>query len=269
MREPLYSKAEEYVGSAPAHTIGLVIANVDSTLRDILKIPSEYSSLGIVSTRVGACTQIAAVDDAVKSTNTELVDFELARDSAGYGGPGVALVLGAASVYDARRAVELSLKGVEERCKTLYINEVGHMEIQTSASAGPVLNKIFGAPMNKAFGFMGIGPCGVGMVAADTCFKSAHVELVMAGPMKIRPIKMTSLQLSAATMLRSRAVLKLYMIKQQICSLHWVPILSQFWNSANPKGKVTYCTFQQLKELKGDLRCARTQSLLSESISMV
>jgi ethanolamine utilization microcompartment shell protein EutL len=181
MREPLYSKAEEYVGSAPAHTIGLVIANVDSTLRDILKIPSEYSSLGIVSTRVGACTQIAAVDDAVKSTNTELVDFELARDSAGYGGPGVALVLGAASVYDARRAVELSLKGVEERCKTLYINEVGHMEIQTSASAGPVLNKIFGAPMNKAFGFMGIGPCGVGMVAADTCFKSAHVELVWYG----------------------------------------------------------------------------------------
>ncbi len=35
--------------------------------------------------------------------------------------------------------------------------------------------------MNKAFGFMGIGPCGVGMVASDTCFKSAHVDLVWYG----------------------------------------------------------------------------------------
>lgn len=178
---PMYGKAEEYIGSAPAQTIGLVIANVDPVLREILKIPAEFSSLGIISTRVGACTQIAAVDDAVKSTNTELVDFELARDSAGYGGPGVTLVLGAASVYDARRAVEIALKGVEERCKTLYINEVGHMEIQISASAGPVLNKIFGAPMNRAFGFMGIGPCGIGMVAADTCFKAANVNLVWYG----------------------------------------------------------------------------------------
>lgn len=179
--EPMFSKAEEYIGSAPAQTIGLLIANVDPVLREILKVPANLSSLGIISTRVGACTDIAAVDDAVKSTNTELVDFELARDSAGYGGPGVTLVVGAESVYDARRCVELALKNVEERCKTLYINEVGHMEIQTSASAGPVLNKIFGAPMYKAFGFMGIGPCGVGMVACDTCFKSANVNLVWYG----------------------------------------------------------------------------------------
>lgn len=181
MNEALFSNEEEYIGSAPAMTIGLVIANVDDRLRDILKVPEHLSSLGIISTRVGACTQIASVDDAVKSTNTEFVDFELARDSAGYGGPGVTIVVGSESVYDARRCVELALKNVEERCKTLYINEVGHMEIQLSASAGPILNKIFGAPMHKAFGFMGIGPCGIGMLACDTCFKSAHVDLVWVG----------------------------------------------------------------------------------------
>ena len=181
MNMNLYSQEEEFIGSAPAMTIGLVIANVDQSLREILNIPRHLSSIGIISTRVGACTQIAAVDDAVKSTNTEFVDFELARDSAGYGGPGVSIIVGSESVYDARRCVELALKNVEERCKTLYINEVGHMEIQTSASAGPILNKIFGAPMHKAFGFMGIGPCGVGMVACDTCFKSAHVDLVWVG----------------------------------------------------------------------------------------
>lgn len=181
MDRALFSNEEEYIGSAPAYTIGLLIANVDNTLREILNVPPQYSSLGIISTRVGACTQIAAVDDAVKSTNTELVDFELARDSAGYGGPGVTLVVGSESVYDARQAVELALKGVEERCKTLYINEIGHMEIQTTASAGPVLNTIFGAPMHKAFGFMAVGPCGIGMVACDACFKSANVDLVWHG----------------------------------------------------------------------------------------
>lgn len=181
MIENLLCQEVEYVGNAPGITIGLVIANIDPSIRDSLEIPPEFSSLGIISTRIGACTQIAAVDDAVKSTNTQLVDFELARDSAGYGGPGVTLILGAADIYDARSAVEIALKGVEERMKTLYINEVGHMEIQLSASAGSVLNKIFGAPLNKAFGFMGIGPCGVGIVAADACIKAAHLDVVWHG----------------------------------------------------------------------------------------
>jgi ethanolamine utilization microcompartment shell protein EutL len=181
MIENILCKEVEYVGNAPGYTIGLVIANIDPTIRDLINIPSEFSALGIVSTRVGACTQVAAVDDAVKATNTRLVDFELARDSAGYGGPGVTLILGATDIYDARSAVEIALKGVEERMKTLYINEVGHMEIQLSASAGSVLNEIFGAPLNKAFGFMGIGPCGIGLVAADVCVKAAHVEVVWHG----------------------------------------------------------------------------------------
>ena len=89
MIENLLCQEVEYVGNAPGITIGLVIANIDPSIRDSLDIPPEFSSLGIISTRIGACTQIAAVDDAVKSTNTQLVDFELARDSAGYGGPGV------------------------------------------------------------------------------------------------------------------------------------------------------------------------------------
>lgn len=171
----------EYVGVAAGHTIGMVISSIDPEVRDLLNIPSEFSSLGIISARVGACTQIAAVDDAVKSTNTQLVMFELARDSEGYGGPGCLIVVGAADVFDAKHAVELALKGVDERMKTLYINEVGHMEIQVSASAGPVLNQIFGAPLNKAFGFMAIGPAGVGIVTADSCVKSASVEIIWYG----------------------------------------------------------------------------------------
>lgn len=181
MRDFILSEEGEYVGNAAGHTIGLVLSNADRSLRDLLEIPPQFSSLGIISTRVGACTQAAAVDDAVKSTNTQLVDFELARDSAGYGGPGVTLVLGAESVFDAKRAVEIALKRVDERCQTLYINEVGHMEIQVTASAGPVLNQIFGAPLNKAFAFMAVGPCGIGMVAADVCLKAAQVDVIWHG----------------------------------------------------------------------------------------
>lgn len=177
----LGNKEVEYVGSAAGHTIGMVIANVDPSIRSLLNIPAEFSSLGIISTRVGACTQIAAADDAVKSTNTQLVLFELSRDSEGYGGPGCLIILGAADIYDAQSAVEIALKGVDERMKSLYINEVGHLEIQVSASAGPVLNQIFGAPLNKAFGFMAIGPAGVGIVAADACVKSAHVDVIWHG----------------------------------------------------------------------------------------
>lgn len=171
----------EFVGVAPGHTIGLVISSIDAKVRELLNIPAQYTSVGLISTRIGACTQIAAADDAAKATNTALVLFELARDTEGYGGPGAFLALGAEDVVDARRAVELTLAGVVERAKTVYINEVGHMEVQTSASAGPVLHQIFGTPLKKPFGFTAIGPAAVGMVTADAAAKSAPVEIVWHG----------------------------------------------------------------------------------------
>lgn len=175
------SGAPELVGTAPVHTIGLVIANMDPVLREKLELPAEYPAFGILSTRIGATTQLIPIDDAVKSTNTEFVRFEIARDTEGYGGPGVTLIVGSKDVSDARRAIELALKGVRERIDNIYINEVGHMEIQTSARAGSVLNKVFGAPLGKAFGFMAIGPAGIGIVTADAAMKAAPVDVIWHG----------------------------------------------------------------------------------------
>lgn len=177
----LSAKAIEHVGNAAGHTIGLVIPNVEAAVSEMLGIPRKYSSLGIISARIGACTQIAAVDEAVKGTNTDLVLFELSRDTEGYGGPGSLLIVGSSDVSDARRAVQIALRDVARRAHHLYVNEVGHMEIQTSANAGPVLNQIFGCPLKAAFGFMAVGPAGVGIVTADACLKAAPVRVIWHG----------------------------------------------------------------------------------------
>lgn len=171
----------EYVGTAPGHTVGMVIANLDPVVRTLMKIPEKYSSIGIISTRTGASTEVISVDDAVKSTNTELVLFEIARDTEGYGGPGTLTIVGAEDVSDARRAVELSLDGVRERAKNIFVNEVAHLELQTTASAGPVINAIFGAPMNKAFGFSAVGLGGIGLVTWDSAVKEAPIDVVWYG----------------------------------------------------------------------------------------
>ena len=37
----------EFIGTAAGHTIGMVIPNIDPEVRTLLKIPEQYSSLGI------------------------------------------------------------------------------------------------------------------------------------------------------------------------------------------------------------------------------
>ena len=56
----------EFVGTAAADTIGLVIANVDEQLRSRMNLDLTYPTIGLIGSRTGAGAQIKAVDDAAK-----------------------------------------------------------------------------------------------------------------------------------------------------------------------------------------------------------
>ena len=75
----------EFVGTALGHTIGLVIANVDNQLHEVMNIDKKYRSIGILGARTGAGPQIFAADEAIKATNSEIISIELARDTEGGG----------------------------------------------------------------------------------------------------------------------------------------------------------------------------------------
>ena len=156
----------EFIGTAAGHTIGMVIPNIDPEVRTLLKIPEQYSSLGILTSRTGAAAQAFSVDEAAKACNVELLIFELPRDTEGYSGHGNLIVLGAYDVSDARRAVEVALTLIDEKAERIYINEVGHMEMHVTANA---------------FGFICAGPAGIAIVAADTAVKSSPVDIVWYG----------------------------------------------------------------------------------------
>ena len=70
IQDLLSNHSVHYVGTAPCHTIGIVIANLDPIVRYLLQIPEEISSIGILSTRIGTGTVVVAIDEAVKRTNT-------------------------------------------------------------------------------------------------------------------------------------------------------------------------------------------------------
>ena len=100
----------EFIGTAMGHTIGLVIANVESRLHELMGIDKKYRSIGIISDRIGAGPQLMAADEAVKATNTEIVSAEMCRDTEGGCGHGALIIFGAEDVSDAKRAIEVSLK---------------------------------------------------------------------------------------------------------------------------------------------------------------
>ncbi|MDO4975786.1 MAG: propanediol utilization microcompartment protein PduB [Eubacteriales bacterium] len=166
----------EYVGTAMGHTIGLVIANLDYSVHELLKIDPKYRSIGIISDRVGAGPQIMACDEAVKATNTEPVIIECPRDTEGGAGHGCLIVFGAEDVSDARRAVEVALSFVEKQFGDVYGNSAGHLEFQYTARASYVCEKAFGAVVGKAFGLTVGAPSGIGIVLADTACKTATID---------------------------------------------------------------------------------------------
>ena len=119
----------EFVGTTVLDTIGLVIASVDPELRKKMKIKENYRSVGIISSRTGAAGQITAVDDAVKETNTEVLSIMLPRDTKGWGGHGNYIVIGAETVADARRAVEIALEKTKRNAGEIYVSDAGHLNL--------------------------------------------------------------------------------------------------------------------------------------------
>lgn len=168
----------EFVGTTVLDTIGLVIAGIDTSLLEQLHLTKPYKSLGLISSRTGAAGQINAVDEAVKSTNTEVLSIELPRDTKGWGGHGCFIILGGSNVSDVRRAVEISLEYIEKYAGELYISQAGHLEFTYSANAGQALHMAFGAPMGKSFGFFCGSPAAIGLVMADLAVKASPVEVI-------------------------------------------------------------------------------------------
>lgn len=175
----------EFIGTALGHTIGLVIANVDNQLHEVMNIDKEYRSIGILGARTGAGPHIFAADEAIKATNSEIISIELARDTEGGGGHGCLILFGASDVSDVRRAVEVSLSEIERTMGDVYGSPAGHLEFQYTARASYALNKALGAPVGKSFGMTCASPAAIGVVIADAAAKSAVVEPIgYASPSK-------------------------------------------------------------------------------------
>ena len=168
----------EFVGTTVLDTIGLVIPGIDPSLLSRMDLKKTYKSLGILSSRTGAAGQINAVDEAVKSTNTEVVSIELPRDTKGWGGHGNFIILGGNNVSDVRRAVEIALEFTEKYAGELYISQAGHLEFTYSASADQALHFAFDAPIGKPFGFFCGSPAAIGLVMADLAVKSAPIDII-------------------------------------------------------------------------------------------
>ena len=77
----LQSEATQFVGTAAANTIGLVIGTIHEDIKELLEIPDEYQAISIVSSRTGTVAQAIAIDDAVKAVNAKLLRFEMAIDA--------------------------------------------------------------------------------------------------------------------------------------------------------------------------------------------
>ena len=168
--------ATEFVGTnALGDTIGLVIANVDPQLHQMMNLDPKYRSIGIVGARTGAGPHIFA---AVKATNCEVLTIELPRDTKGGAGHGSLIVFGAEDVSDARRAVEVTLSELDRTFGDVYGNEAGHLEFQYTARASHALAKAFNAPIGKAFGITVGAPAAIGVVLADTAVKASTIEVV-------------------------------------------------------------------------------------------
>lgn len=168
----------EFVGTAIGHTIGLVIANVDYKLHEMMKLDNKFRSIGIIGGRTGAGPQIFAADEAVKATNSEIISIELPRDNEGGAGHGSLIIFGAEDVSDARRAVEVALKELNRTFGDVYGTSAGHLEFQYTARASFALNKAFGAPIGKSFGITVGAPAAIGVVLADTAVKAATVDVI-------------------------------------------------------------------------------------------
>ncbi|MBW1724521.1 MAG: propanediol utilization microcompartment protein PduB, partial [Deltaproteobacteria bacterium] len=175
------AQVTEFVGVSMGDTMGIVIANLDSAIHELLDFDKKFKSIGIIGGRVGAGPQLMSADEAVKATNTEVIRVEMPRDTKGGAGHGNLIVFGAEDVSDARRAVEVTLDVLPKYFGDVYVNDQGYTENQYSARASTCLNKALNAPVGKAFGLILGAPAVVGMLMIDTAVKAADVEVVGYG----------------------------------------------------------------------------------------
>ena len=171
----------EFVGVSLGDTMGIVIANLDPAVHEIMEFEKKYRSIGVIGGRVGAGPQLMAADDAVKATNSEIIRVEMPRDTKGGAGHGNLIIFGAEDVSDARRAVEVTLDILPKYFGDVYANDVGYTENQYTARASKALNFALKAPEGRAFGLILGAPAVVGMLMVDTAVKAADVEVVGYG----------------------------------------------------------------------------------------
>jgi microcompartment protein PduB len=171
----------EFVGAGMGDTMGIVIANLDPTVHEIMEFDKKYRSIGVIGGRVGAGPQLMAADDAVKATNTEIIRVEMPRDTKGGAGHGNLIIFGAEDVSDARRAVEVTLDVLPKYFGDVYGNSVGYTENQYTARASKCLNFALNAPEGRAFGLILGAPAVIGMLMIDVAVKAADVEVVGYG----------------------------------------------------------------------------------------
>ncbi len=184
--DPSCAGMTEFVGySQLGNTVGYVIANLDPAIQEIMGYDKRFRSVGVISSRAGACPQAIAADDAVKATNTSLLTLLAPNDPISCGARGSFWVFGAEEVSDARRVVELTLEGLPKGFGGVgmapYDNASGNSmyDIQWTARAGEVIAcDYLGGELGKAWGFLDGIPKAMGFLMLDAALKSADVKLV-------------------------------------------------------------------------------------------
>lgn len=176
------SVVPEFVGTREiGDTIGMCIPSVDPMLLDQLHISKRYSVIGVLSSRTGAGPHIMAIDEAVKATNTEVIDIELPRDTKGGAGHGSLILIGGYDPSDVRSAINVALDNLSRTFGDVYGSDAGHLELQFTARAAGACHMAFGAPEGKAYGLICGAPAGIGVVMADTALKTAGVDVLAFG----------------------------------------------------------------------------------------
>ncbi len=168
----------EFVGAGMGDTQGIVIANLDPVIHELMGFDPQYRSIGVIGGRVGAGPQLMAADEAIKATNTEILLVEMPRDTKGSAGHGNLIIFGAEDVSDARRAVEVTLEMLPKYFGDVYANDQGYTENQYTARASKVLNYALKVPEGRAFGLILGAPAVIGMLMIDTAVKAADVEVL-------------------------------------------------------------------------------------------
>lgn len=87
-------------------------------------------------------------------------------------------MIGAETVADARRAVEIALERTRRNAGEIYVSDAGHLEFAYSPRADQALGFAFGIPKGKAFGFVCGSPAAIGLVMADLAVKATDVDII-------------------------------------------------------------------------------------------